>query len=345
MHVAASFLNGSNVISNFQIATLASPSTAIGVLATGITCGLGVFDSLIQSSTTPGQQIGTGYLFQGGASPTMHAANTYGCTIGCRVNAVGVSVYWPELVNCQFDTASDTGLLFDCGTGGNIYGVTVQNLWASTFGAYGVHIKPGAGVINGVSFDGGRIYANTLAGIFIEGGSNLRFNDLQVSGNGNFASPGVSIQGAASNLSFIGGRIGPSAQFGNTQLYGILVGAYAVSNVLVDGVDLSGNINDGFLSASTAPASVFLGNNVGYNANTAAMPTLLNGWVNFGAGQDTAGYYKDSSGTVRLKGLIKSGALGATAFTLPVGFRPAEIRYFACWSNSAFGGCNVAADG
>jgi hypothetical protein len=345
MHIGASFLNGSNTIENFQIATLASPTTATGVLASGVTCGLGIFDSLIQSSTTPGQQIGTGYLFQGGASPTMHAANTYGCTIGCRVTATGVSTYWPELVDCQFDTASDTGLLFDCGTGGNIYGGTIQNLWSSTFGAYGVHIKPGAGVINGLSFDSGRIYANTLAGLFIEGGSNLRFNDLQISGNGNFTSPGVSVQGAASNLSFIGGSVGQSAQFGNTQLYGILLGTYAISNVLVDGVDLSGNINDGFLSTSTTPVSVIVGSNLGYRANAVAFPTLINSWVNLGGGADVAGYFKDASGAVRLRGVIKSGTIPGTAFTLPAGFRPSATVYYPCWSNSAFGGVNISPNG
>jgi len=345
MSFGMSFLNGSNIIINLNISNLSNPTTAVGVMADGLQCGLGITDSIIQSSTVIGEQISIGYYFTGGASPTMHAANTYGCSIGCRINAVGVSTYWPQLIGCQFDTASDTGLLLDCGVGGNIYGLIIEDLWSSTFDGYGVHISPGAGTINGVSINGGRIYANKLGGIFIEGGNNLKFNNLELSGNGNFTNPAVSVQGPTSNLSFIGGRYGPSAQFGSTQLYGILFGTYAISNVIIDGIDLSGNINDGFLSTSTTPVSVYFGNNIGYSANTPIAPTLLNSWVNFGSGQDTVGYYKDSSGTVRLKGLIKSGTLGATAFILPVGFRPAEVRYFACWSNSAFGGCNVGSDG
>lgn len=50
-------------------------------------------------------------------------------------------------------------------------------------------------------------------------------------------------------------------------------------------------------------------------------PTLLNGWVNAG-GFGTA-YFKDEFGFVHLKGLVSSGSLGVTVFTLPEGYRPA----------------------
>jgi phage minor structural protein len=57
-------------------------------------------------------------------------------------------------------------------------------------------------------------------------------------------------------------------------------------------------------------------------------PTLLNGWVNFGSGYETAGYYKDALGFIHLKGVIKSGTMGAAAFTLPVGYRPSYKKMF-----------------
>ena len=50
-------------------------------------------------------------------------------------------------------------------------------------------------------------------------------------------------------------------------------------------------------------------------------PTLGNGWVNFGGGFQNAAYRRDGN-VVRLKGLIKSGTIGAGAFTLPAGYRP-----------------------
>jgi hypothetical protein len=49
------------------------------------------------------------------------------------------------------------------------------------------------------------------------------------------------------------------------------------------------------------------------------------GWVNFGSGYEGFGYRKMPDGSVRLRGLIKSGATGVgnPVFNLPVGFRPA----------------------
>lgn len=52
-------------------------------------------------------------------------------------------------------------------------------------------------------------------------------------------------------------------------------------------------------------------------------PTLGNSWVNYGGIYNTAGYFKDACGVVHIRGLIKSGTLTATAFTLPAGYRPA----------------------
>lgn len=51
------------------------------------------------------------------------------------------------------------------------------------------------------------------------------------------------------------------------------------------------------------------------------VPTLQNGWVNYGDGWASAGYYKDSLGIVHLRGLVKGGTAAAAIFTLPVGYR------------------------
>jgi hypothetical protein len=66
-------------------------------------------------------------------------------------------------------------------------------------------------------------------------------------------------------------------------------------------------------------------------------PTLLNSWVNLGAPYNPAGYYKDPFGRVHLRGMIKSGTVGLTVFTLPVGYRPANSELIATASNGAFG--------
>lgn len=50
--------------------------------------------------------------------------------------------------------------------------------------------------------------------------------------------------------------------------------------------------------------------------------TLLNSWTNTGGGYASASYYVDAAGWVNLRGMIQGGAVGSTALTLPVGFRP-----------------------
>lgn len=74
-------------------------------------------------------------------------------------------------------------------------------------------------------------------------------------------------------------------------------------------------------------------------------PTLLNGWTNNGSGFEPAGYYKDALGIVRLKGLIKGGTMGTTAFVLPVGHRPANRRAFPVVTSGGLGRVDIDTSG
>lgn len=74
-------------------------------------------------------------------------------------------------------------------------------------------------------------------------------------------------------------------------------------------------------------------------------PTFENSWVNFGAGWQVAGFWRDAFGWVHLRGLIKSGTVGSNAFTLPPGYRPKLSEAFGVDSNSAYGRVEVLADG
>lgn len=58
-------------------------------------------------------------------------------------------------------------------------------------------------------------------------------------------------------------------------------------------------------------------------------PTLLNSWVNYASGWETAGYYKDSLGIVHVRGLVRSGTVGSPILNLPAGYRPALGIHFA----------------
>lgn len=76
---------------------------------------------------------------------------------------------------------------------------------------------------------------------------------------------------------------------------------------------------------------------------TWAAPALLNSWVNYGIGYNPAGYYKDPTGRVHLRGLVKSGtAANAVIFTLPSGYLPPNLCIFSGSSNDAW--CEVRVD-
>lgn len=74
-------------------------------------------------------------------------------------------------------------------------------------------------------------------------------------------------------------------------------------------------------------------------------PTLINAWANFGGTRNPAGYYKDPFGVVHLRGLIASGTIGLTAFTLPAGYRPTNNELMIALSNGAVGAVDINSNG
>lgn len=77
-------------------------------------------------------------------------------------------------------------------------------------------------------------------------------------------------------------------------------------------------------------------------------PTLLSGWVNYGAPWAVAGYKKNTVGTVILKGFIKGGTTtsGTIIFTLPAGYRPLEKQNFVvgCFDGASYQFAQVDVD-
>lgn len=77
----------------------------------------------------------------------------------------------------------------------------------------------------------------------------------------------------------------------------------------------------------------------------AGQAPFMNSWVNFGTSDAPAAFWRDPLGWVYLRGLIKNGAVGSAAFTLPPGFRPPLRETFVTISNGAVGRVDVQADG
>lgn len=87
---------------------------------------------------------------------------------------------------------------------------------------------------------------------------------------------------------------------------------------------------DGLMAAADKAKLDQFGTDSGWLA-----PALAANWANFGAGEVAAGYRKDATGQVWIKGLVKKSVALAppdTVFTLPVGYRPAANWRFVTHS-------------
>ena len=108
------------------------------------------------------------------------------------------------------------------------------------------------------------------------------------------------------------------------------------------GLDITGNVGIG----TEAPDRklVVQGGETSLQQEDWQTPTLQNGWVNFGSGFNTVGYFKDSLGIVHLKGLVRAGS--GTIFTLPAGYRPASRELHAVATHpDEMGRIDVLTDG
>lgn len=167
--------------------------------------------------------------------------------------------------------------------------------------------------------DGTLIIGNDIegnhSGIFFGGTSALSIigNYIEVSTNVNIyclASAYATIiegnwLGASSAVSLnnmIGGR------FTNNSIYNFAVTFGATSQ----DIDCANNYVSGTGSVGPVPFK--------------APAAYANSWA---AGSDAPGYMKKSDGLVVLRGELTTGTPPSTAFTLPVGYRPAQTMYFA----------------
>ncbi|MGR6127207.1 hypothetical protein [Paenibacillus sp. SER-28] len=115
-----------------------------------------------------------------------------------------------------------------------------------------------------------------------------------------------------------------------------LTGSYAANEktLLTDLVDS--------VQQNTARVSVLENKKADKDNPAWLTPTLLNGWssvIGGGGVPYAAGYYKDSSGVVHMRGWINGGATAqATAiFKLPLGYRPSQRSLFICYDSSLAG--------
>lgn len=74
-------------------------------------------------------------------------------------------------------------------------------------------------------------------------------------------------------------------------------------------------------------------------------PSLQNSWVNFGGFYAPAGFRRDYLGLVYLRGMVKTGTINTTIFSLPPGYRPEYVHHVGINSNNAHGVIEIGANG
>lgn len=112
-------------------------------------------------------------------------------------------------------------------------------------------------------------------------------------------------------------------------------------------------VNDVVTVMQSGPSLLVLGTNGGAGQATAPAAgdadwiaaTYQNGWTTYGGEYAPAGYRKDAEGWVHLRGLVKSGTMGAAIFTLPTGYLPAYRYLYVAISNGAIGRVDVPTNG
>jgi len=74
--------------------------------------------------------------------------------------------------------------------------------------------------------------------------------------------------------------------------------------------------------------------------------SLVNGWQNYGGSYNRAEYFKDSTGIVHLRGLVKNGTIKRHIFTLPAGYRPLRRElHVACTYPNHSGRIDILTNG
>ena len=82
-------------------------------------------------------------------------------------------------------------------------------------------------------------------------------------------------------------------------------------------------------------------------ASGAPAPNFQSGWGNYGYGFNDAAYFRDKSGIVHLKGLVRDGAAGTIIFQLPAGYIPAkqELHVVMTGDPATAGRCDIDVNG
>jgi hypothetical protein len=306
-------------------------SVDVGIKVDGITSIVWIDQTLI-STLMP--TTGIGIYQTGGASADLYVTNSVILGTYASQPAAGIKLSATSGTKITGNSiyATGTALLINPGNGEEVWAVDSSFNWYDTSSANAVTIAPtGTGVVkrvvsvgdwfataalNGIEFgatgtiDGvvisdARIYNNGRHGVLYNGGTNVEFRGLTVSGNSQ-SSPGnyhgMAFAAGTGGFRVSGGLYGPSSGWAASEGYGILIATGASDDYSIHGAtfinELSGKLSDGgtgmrkviannlgvsdifvIKASATSVSLVGVSNDCIYITGTTTITTITGGWV------------------------------------------------------------------
>ncbi|KVF16107.1 hypothetical protein WJ05_04665 [Burkholderia vietnamiensis] len=239
---------------------IALPSVAFGsALGFFTNYANALVDQLCVSGPGSGTQPGSGINLVNGDTCIINNTNIthHGINLNFRPG-VGQNCFATYVSNSLFDSSNSLGNCLMNGAG-NVFDVSFSNSWfglASGVNGYGCNISPsGAGVVDGVAFNGCEFADNYAVGLNASpGAKNIVVNGGYASGSAN----GYSFNGVT-HFSVVGARSGDVAQRGNNSAFACnIVGACDYYTVSMN--DFSGNGVGGINDAGTGVHKIVANN-------------------------------------------------------------------------------------
>lgn len=233
-----------------------------------------------------------------------------------------------SLKKCIVESNNGPGLRIYNGDFKGFYGFDIDTCWfednASNSPFFTIVISGGTSDLahspSRINFKNCRFStASTRKWLFSDISAWVKFEDCNFTGSS--AADAITLDLNARYMSFLGSSSTTTAVDG--------ISATQMDNAIAQGIRCYWNdIETKRIVGSGSPAAVF-----------------QNGWSNYGSGFTSAGYWFDRDGNVCLQGSVKNGIVGASCFTLPVGYRPNTQKAYSINSNGAFGLVYINTDG
>jgi hypothetical protein len=192
--------------------------------------------------------VGSGLYWDGGESLRVTQSNFQRFATGFMVApSDGRESRFAFIDGMLCDFASDNNVKVTNSGSGAAIGITFSNSWSGTATNYGILMeRPGAGLVQGLRWTGGKVFHNGLAGFRLAGGLDMHISNTDIIANSQTVSAarhGVEVGAGVGDFSVQNCRIGGGYQQGDTQGYAIHIDAGGSDHYMITGNDCHGNNN------------------------------------------------------------------------------------------------------